>query len=126
MLYAEGTLRAEDRALRQIARTKVMDALRSIETKTSQILDSLVGKLAAQTQATCSPDQLLQFVLEHPRLQTETATVERYMRAFPELETTVASSRERINTRARIRLERACAPLQYARRFRFTKGAHSH
>lgn len=122
MLYTEGTLCAEDRAIRGIARATVKEALHSVETKTADLLDALIGRLTAQTEARCTIDGLLQFVITHPQMRAETSTIERYVRAFPELETTVADTRERLNTRTRRRLERACAPFQYARRFRFAKG----
>lgn len=122
MLYIEGMLCAEDRALRRIARTKVKEALYSIETKTTHLINSLITKLNAQTEASYTIDGLLQFVIAHPQLHTEVSIIERYMRAFPELETPVAEARAHINSRARTRLEHACAPFQYARRFRFAKG----
>jgi len=126
MLYTEGMLCAEDRALRRIARTKVNESLRAVETKTTVLLDALIVKLTAQTEATCTIDHLLKLIFAHPNTQADTSTIERYTRAFPELETMVAAARERLNTRARTRLEGAFAPFQYARRFRFAKGVPSH
>lgn len=122
MLYTEGNLRAEDCLLRHIARSKVRAALRSVETKWTVLLDSLIGKLGAQTTRHLTVDQLLAFVEKHPQLQSEAATIERYTHDFPELSNAVFSTHERIRSRARQKLERALAPFEYQRRFQFTKG----
>ena len=126
MLYTEGILTAEDRTLRQVARTTVNAALRSIETKTSQLVDALIQKLTAQSTSKCTADHVLRLVLTHPQLAPETATIERYSEAFPELREAVSRSLERIETKTRARLERAFAPLEFRRRFRFTKVRHCH
>jgi 2-oxo-4-hydroxy-4-carboxy--5-ureidoimidazoline (OHCU) decarboxylase len=126
MLYTEGILTAEDRTLRLVARTTVNAALRSIETKTSQLVDSLVQKLTAQTTSNCTADHVLRLVLAHPQLASETATIERYSEAFPELRDAVSRSLERIETKTRARLERAFAPFEFQRRFRFARVRHCH
>ena len=126
MLYTEGMLTAEDRKLRQIARTTVSTALRSIEAKTSRLVDALVEKLTAQTTCDRTADQVLRLVLAHPQLASETATIERYSDAFPELRDAVAHALERIETKTRARLERAFAPFEFQRRFRFTRVRHCH
>jgi len=126
MLYTEGTLTAEDRKHRQIARTTVGTALRSIESKTSQLVDALVEKLTAQTMCDRTADQVLRLVLAHPQLASETATIERYSAAFPELRDAVAHALERIGAKTRARLERAFAPLEFQRRFRFARVRHCH
>lgn len=126
MLYTEGTLVAEDRTLRNIARSTVNTALRSVETKTAQLVDALINKLSSQTDNLGTVDRLLELVLAHPQLATETTTIERYMVAFPELKETVTIARARIENRARARLERALAPFDFQRRFRFTRVRHCH
>ncbi len=126
MLYTEGTLVAEDRTLHKIARSTVNTALRSVETKTAQLVDALINKLASQTDNLGTVDRLLELVLTHPQLATETMTIERYAVAFPELKETIAIARARIENRARTRLERALAPFDFQRRFRFTRVRHCH
>jgi hypothetical protein len=126
MLYTDGILTAEDRTLRQVARTTVNAALSSIETKTSQLVDALIQKLTAQTTSNCTADHVLRLVLAHPQLSTETATIERYSEAFPELRDAVSRSLERIETRTRARLERAFAPFEFRHRFRFARVRHCH
>ncbi len=126
MLYTDGILTAEDRTLRQVARTTVNAALLSIETKTSQLVDAVVQKLTAQTTSNCTADHVLRLVLTHPQLAPETATIERYSEAFPELRDAVSRSLERIETKTRNRLERAFAPFELQRRFRFTRVRHCH
>lgn len=126
MLYTEGTLIAEDRTLRKIARSTVNAALRSVETKTARIVDALVDQLTSQTDNFGTVDQMIEFVLAHPQLECETATIERYVVAFPELKETVVSTRARIENRARTRLEHALVPFDFQRRFRFTRARHCH
>ena len=126
MLYTEGILTAEDRKLRQVARTTVNTALRSIETKTSHLVDALIQKLTAQTTSNCTADHALRLVLAHPQLASETATIERYSEAFPELRDDVSRSLERVETKTRARLERAFAPFESQRRFRFARVRHRH
>jgi hypothetical protein len=126
MLYTEGILTAEDRTLRQVARTTVNAALRSIETKTSQLVDAVVQKLTAQTTSNCTADHVLRLVIAHPQLASETATIERYSEAFPELRDATSRSLESIETKTRARLERAFAPFEFQRRFRFTRVRHCH
>ncbi len=124
MLYTEGMLAAEDRTLRRIARTTVNCALRSVEAKTSRLVDALVEQLTAQTMSNCTADQLLRLVLAHPHVATETATIERYSDAFPELQDAVARARARLEETTRLRLECACAPFELQRRFRFVRVRH--
>jgi 2-oxo-4-hydroxy-4-carboxy--5-ureidoimidazoline (OHCU) decarboxylase len=126
MLYTEGMLTAEDRKHCQIARTTVSVALRSIETKTSQLVDALVERLTAQTACNRTADQVLRLVLAHPQLASETATIERYSDAFPELRDAISHALERIETKTRVRLERAFAPFEFQRRFRFARVRHCH
>ena len=126
MLYTEGMLTAEDRKLRQIARTTVSAALRSVEAKTSRLVDAIVEKLTAQQTSKCTADQVLRCVLTHPQVASETATIESYSDAFPELRDTVSHARERIETKTRARLERAFEPLEFQRRFRFARVRHCH
>ncbi len=126
MLYTEGILTAEDRTLRQIARTTVNSALRSVEEKTGRLVDAVVEKLTAQTASKCSSDHVLRLVLTHPQLASETATIERYSEAFPELRDAVSRSLERIETKTRARLERAFSPFEFQRRFRFARVRHCH
>jgi hypothetical protein len=126
MLYTEGNLRAEDEAFRRIARSKIRAALESVETKTATLLDSLVSRLSGQTNCDLALDRLLEYVEQHPLLRSESAEIERYMNAFPELSDAVFAATRRIRSRARRQLERSLAPLEYQRRFRFTKGlSHS-
>lgn len=126
MLYTDGMLTAEDHTLRKIARSTVNNALRSVESKTAQIVDALINKLTSQTELSDNVDQMIKLVLAHPQLSTETTTIERYVNAFPELNETVEAARTRIENRARTRLERAIAPFDFQRRFRFTRLRHSH
>ena len=122
MLYTEGNLHAEDQLLRRVARSKVHAALRSIETKRTTLLDTITGKLTAQTSRHLNLDRLLTFVEQHPQSLPETAEIERYISAFPELADAVSATYERLRARTRRQLERALAPFEYPRRFQFTKG----
>jgi len=122
MLYTEGNLTVEDAAMRRIARSKVRAALCSCETKTETLLDSLVGKLDSSANSKLTVDHLLNLVEQHPQLQTEMAVIRRYTDAYPELADTVSLARQRIQIRARRRLESALAPFEFRRRFQFTKG----
>jgi exonuclease VII large subunit len=122
MLYTEGNLTAEDRILRRVARSKVHAALRSIETKRATLLDSVTDKLTAQTTKYLNLNRLLNFVEQHLQSQPETAEIERYTRAFPELSDTVSATYDRLRASSRRQLERALAPFEYQRKFRFTKG----
>ena len=126
MLYTEGILTAEDRKLRQIAHTTVSAALRFIEVKTSQLVDALVERLTAQTTCNRTAEQVLRLVLAHPQLASETATIERYSAAFPELQDTISHALERVETKTRAHLERAFAPFEFQRRFRFIRVRHRH
>jgi len=122
MLYTEGNLTAEDTALRRIARSKLRSALHSLETKSQSLVDSLVSKLNATSSRSLTADQLLSLVEQHPQLRPERAIIRRYVDAFPELADAAFASRDRIQTRARRRIEAALAPAEFARRFRFTRG----
>jgi 2-oxo-4-hydroxy-4-carboxy--5-ureidoimidazoline (OHCU) decarboxylase len=126
MLYTEGMLTAEDRKLRQIARTTGSNALRSIETKISRLVDTLIEKLTAQTTCDHTADQVLRLVLAHPQLAAETATIARYSAAFPELQDDISHALDCIETKTRARLERAIAPFEFQRRFRFARVWHCH
>ena len=122
MLYVEGRLSPETRALHKIARTTVNSALSSIETKTALIAASLIGKLNPRMEAEYTIDRLLETVFNHPQLNAERAIIERYSRAFPELRNSISQRHERNRSIIRRRLERALFPLQSARRFQFAKG----
>jgi 2-oxo-4-hydroxy-4-carboxy--5-ureidoimidazoline (OHCU) decarboxylase len=126
MLYTEGTLTAEDRTLRHVARSTVDAALRSVEAKTSRLVDAIVEKMTAQTTSNCTADQVLRLILAHPQLASETATIERYSDAFPELQDAISHALDHIETRTRARLERAFAPFEFQRRFRFARVRHCH
>lgn len=126
MLYTEGNLTAEDRTLRHVARTTVNAALRSVEEKTSRLVDAVIEKLTAQPTSNCTADHVLRLVLAHPQLASETATIKSYSDAFPELRDAVSRSLERIETKTRARLERAFAPFEFQRRFRFARVRHCH
>lgn len=126
MLYTEGNLSAEDRALRHIAREKVNSALARVETKSAHIVERLVEKMNAHTSHRCTADQLLDMVKNHESLQPEHALINRYIKAFPELEERVLSRREQMLNKANARLREAFAPFEYARRYAHTKGLCPH
>lgn len=122
MLYTEGNLYAEDRALRHIARGKVNSALAQVETKQAHLVERLIEKIDAHLSRKCTTDQLLRMVQNHESLQPEHALISRYIKAFPELEERVLSRRERMMDKASARLREALAPFEYARRYAHTKG----
>lgn len=123
MLYTEGNLTAEDRALRHVARSKIRTALSSIETRSTALLDSLVSELSTHQQHQhLNLDRLLAVVERQQQSQHETAVIERYTSAFPEFADVVSTTYERIRTRSRQRLEHALAPVEHQRRFQYTKG----
>jgi hypothetical protein len=122
MLYVEGRLSSETRALRQIARSTVNTALSSIETKTAVIVTSLIGKLNPHMESEYTIEHLLGTVFNHPQLNAERAILERYSRAFPELRNSISQRHERNRSAIRRQIERALFPLQTARRFQFAKG----
>lgn len=126
MLYTEGNLYAEDRALRHIAREKVNSALAQVETKTARLVEQLVGEMDSHLSRKCTTDQLLNMVRNHESLQPERALISRYIKAFPELEERVLSRRERMLNKASARLREAFAPFEYARRYAHTKGLRPH
>lgn len=126
MLYTEGNLCAEDRALRHIARGKVNFALAQVETKTTHIVERLVEKIDVHSSRQCTTDQLLNMVQYHESLQPEQALINRYIKAFPELEERVLSHRERMLDKAHARLREALAPFEYARRYAHTKVSRHH
>jgi hypothetical protein len=126
MLYTEGTLIAEDRTLRRIARSRVDAALRTVEAKAPRVVDSLVNGLTSQDANSGIVEDMLKAVVGHPAMATEMTTIDRYLRAFPDLQPTVANARERIEDRIRVRLEHALGPLDFQRRFRFTRVRHCH
>ena len=126
MLYVQGNLRAEENALRQIARKKINFALQSIEEKTARLVDSLLKKLTPQIESAFTIESLLESIRTHPQMQIETATIEHYSKDFPELQERVTEQQNRINSQARATLAQALAPFQTSRRFRFTKGFRLH
>ena len=126
MLYTEGNLYAEDRALRHIAREKVNSALAQVETKTARLVERIAEKMDAHLSRKCTTDELLNMVQNHESLQPEQALINRYMKAFPELEERVLSRRERMLDKAHARLREAFAPFEYARRYAHTKGLRPH
>jgi len=124
MLYTEGNLRAEDRALRHIAHGKVNSALSQVETKTAHLIERLVQKVDAQASRNFTAEQLLDWVQNHESLQSEHALIKRYTDAFPELDERVAQKRHRILRTAMTRIQEAVAPFEYGRRFAHTTGLH--
>ncbi len=125
MLYTqEGNLRAEDRALRTVARQRVLDALAQLDSETKAIVDALIARFGATASCKLSTDDLLDIVENHPRLQTERATIKRYADAFPELKERSLHTCERINRKTFNRLQDFLAPREYARRFANTKGTY--
>lgn len=125
MLYTtEGNLRAEDTTLRRIARQKVRAALAKIDADTSQIVDALIARIETNGNCKMTADELLDIVNNHPRLQPERSTINRYTDAFPELKETTSDACERTMTRARRKLQAAILPYEIARRFAHTKGLH--
>ncbi len=126
MLYTqEGNLRAEDRALRTVARQRVLDALAQLDSETKAIVDALIVSIGANSSCKLSADELLDIVENHPRLQPERATIKRYADAFPELKESSLHTCERINRKTFNRLQDFLAPREYARRFANTKGTYS-
>src|ERR1700730_12780970 len=113
MLYTEGTLIAEDRTLRRIARSRVNAALRVVEEKAACVVDSLVSNLTSQDADSGMVEQMLKAVLAHPVMLTEMTSIDRYVHAFPELRQTVANAYESIQHHVRVRLERAFSPLDF-------------
>ena len=122
MLYHAGTLCAESRAERNFARSTVNAALRSFENKTTRLVAAIIGQLQPQTAAHCAIEQLLELISTHPCLAPETATLQRYCAAFPELEATTERQRERALSEARRQLAEALWPHQQARRFAYSQG----
>ncbi len=124
MLYTEGNLRAEDRALRHIAHGKVNSALSQVETKTARLVERLVQKVDAQVSRNFTAEQLLDWVRNHESLQSEHALINRYTDAFPELDERVAQKRHHILRTAMTRIQEAVTPFEYQRRFAHTTGLH--
>lgn len=122
MLYVEGNLCTEDRAIRRIARSKVNTSLQTLERKTALLVDLFIGNLDAKTETRFTIDSLLETLFSHPQLKAETATIKHYSDAFPELKEAIEDKHERITLRARTRIENALFPFKQARRFRFTRG----
>ena len=122
MLYQSGTLCAESRAERHFARSTVNSALRSFEQKTTRLVAAIINQLQPQTAAHCTIEQLLELISTHPHLAPETATLQRYCAAFPELDATTERQREHTLAQARRRLHEALWPHQQARRFAYAKG----
>lgn len=125
MLYTtDGNPRAEDHALRSIARSKVHSALAQVEAKQARLVERLVVEIDARLIRQCSADHLLDMVQNHPILQPEQTLISRYTDAFPELKERVLEKRNRMIRFARRRIEEALAPFEYQRRFTYTKGLH--
>lgn len=125
MLYHAGTLCAESRAERNFARSTVNAALRSFENKTTRLVAAIIGQLQPQTAAHCAIEQLLELISTHPHLAPETATLQRYCAAFPELEATTERQQARALAQARQRLHEALWPRHTARRFANAKGCRA-
>ena len=122
MLYHHGPLCAQDRAARRLARTTVNTTLRSFESKTARLVAAVIHQLHPQTAAHCTIEQLLELISRHPLLTPETATLQRYGTAFPELAEGATRQRERTLHQARQQLAEALGPHHTARRFAYTKG----
>ena len=122
MLYQAGTLCAVTRAERHLARHTVNHALRSCEAKTTRLVMAVIAQLSPRKAAHCAIEQLLEFIVTHPHLADETATVQRYCAAFPELEEAAQRQRERSLAQTRQRLAEALMPHHTARRFAYAKG----
>lgn len=122
MLYQAGTLCAESHAELNFARSTVNAALRSFESKTTRLVAAIIGQLHPQTAAHCTIEQLLELISTHPHLAPETATLQRYCAAFPELDATTERQRERTLSQARRRLHEALWPHHTARRWANAKG----
>ena len=125
MLYQSGTLCAESRAERNFARSTVNAALRSFENKTTRLVAAIIGQLQPQTAAHCAIEQLLELISTHPHLAPETATLQRYCAAFPELDATTERQQARALAQARQRLHEALWPRHTARRFANAKGCRA-
>ncbi len=126
MLYTEGNLCAEDRALRHIARGKVHAALTLVEAKQTRLVDRLVETINARLGEQLTADQLLDWVENHESLQPDHALINRYTNAFPELQERVTSAHDRMLRTVHRRLQEALAPLEYQRRFAHTVGLQHH
>jgi hypothetical protein len=126
MLYLAGQLRAEDRALRHVARSRVNAALDSLATHLDGLTEVLISRLTPQQAAHWQPEQLLAALLEQPRVAQLRLTLERYCADFPALREEAERTRERLYRRAYRRLRAACEPFHYQRRFRYTRGLRSH
>ena len=122
MLYQSGTLCAESRAERHFARSTVNSALRSFEQKTTRLVAAIIGQLQPQTAAHCTIEQLLELISTHPHLAPETATLQRYCAAFPELDEATTQQQARALAQARRHLAEALWPHHTARRFAYAKG----
>ena len=122
MLYQSGTLCAETRAERHLARSRVNQALRSWEDKTTRLTEAVISRLQPCTAAHLTLEQLLEIISTHPCLTSETVLLQRYCAAFPELVETTARRRERTLAQARHHLAAALWPHQQARRFAWVKG----
>lgn len=122
MLYQAGILYAETRAERHLARSRVNAALRSFESKTTRLTEAVINRLHPHTAAQSTIEQLLELIATHPCLAPETALLQRYCAAFPELSETAAKRRERTLTQARHSLAEALWPHHQARRFAYAQG----
>ncbi len=126
MLYTEGNLCAEDRALRHIARGKVHSALTQVEAKQTRLVDRLVETINVRPGQQLTAEQLLDWVENHVSLRPEHALINRYTNAFPELTEPVTSARARVLRTLHRRLQESLAPLDYQRRFAHTLGLRRH
>lgn len=127
MLYSpEGNPRAEDQALRRIARRTVRAALDKMDAETDAIVNALIAHIGTNSSCKMGADELLLLVNRHPRLQPERSTISHYIDAFPELKETTLSACQVINRKTLSRLQTFLAPLEHARRFANTKGAYRH
>ena len=125
MLYTnEGTLYAEDCTLRRIARSKVRAAVIEMELKTAALIRLLVPKINAHWCRKFTADEMLAMISDHPRLQPERTTIDRYTDAYPELKESVGRAYDRLNRKTLRQLEDALEPFIYQRRFAHTKGLH--
>lgn len=121
MLYHSGTLCAESRAERALARSTVNSALRSFEQNTTRVA-AVIHQLQPATAAYGTLEQLLELVSTHPHLAPETATLRRYGAAFPALGEATKRQPARALAQARQRRHEALWPHHTARRFANTKG----
>lgn len=122
MLYQSGTLYAETRAQRALARSVVTTALRSWADKIARLTQAVIRQLTPAQAAHLTTAQLLTRIAAHPILQPERAKLRRYEADFPELRATVTQACRRAFAQARRQLAEALYPHHLARRFAHTQG----